>query len=469
MADLSKILQKESEGIMFPFRTGVQSTTTEQQVYDSATDGIMTVTGQQYTLPEYKGPTATVQYGTEKQGYPRMLREIEQGELPQFRQENFPEVGTGIMQTSTPVTQPVDTTPTTEPEAPAYDPCPPGFKYDPIQKVCVPIEQPRSDRQEITLPEPKSLTNQARDLKGTINFDKDISATDPNLREGQYEYQPSRKTLNPFETGGIIGTIMNGLHNIGQDFNEKQAMDLGILRDNNGDGKPDTIDTVQVTRNYQEEELGLPPGARATGAELSMEKGTQYNTIKKIYEEGQVQGTKPTEVKPVVEKVEEEVKVDTPTFNILENNAKQFGFLSPLEYGQLFRDLEVQQKLIKNTQEMLDTGVMDKSLVSNYMQNMDKAEREADRLRKKIQSEKEKRIKVGSERLQSAGASKEASESVYRAMENTKARDDAQQAYQKAQKEDRGQSASERQQEAQRRTQSVKKDISTGQRIRGGI
>ena len=74
MADLSKILQQESEGIMFPFRTGVQSTTTEQQVYDSATDGIMTVTGQQYSLPEYKGPTATVQYGTEEEGYPRMLR-----------------------------------------------------------------------------------------------------------------------------------------------------------------------------------------------------------------------------------------------------------------------------------------------------------------------------------------------------------------------------------------------------------
>ena len=106
---------------MFPFRTGVQSTTTEQQVYDSATDGIMTVTGQQYSLPEYKGPTATVQYGTEEEGYPRMLREIEQGELPQFRQEDFPKVGEGVMQPSTPVTQPVEPTPT-EPEAPSFDP-----------------------------------------------------------------------------------------------------------------------------------------------------------------------------------------------------------------------------------------------------------------------------------------------------------------------------------------------------------
>ena len=152
MADLSKILQQESEGIMFPFRSGVQSTTTEQQVYDSATDGIMTVTGQQYTLPEYKGPTATVQYGTEEEGYPRMLREIEQGELPQFRQEDFPEVGTGIMQPSTPVTQPVDTTPTPEVTQPTYDPCPAGYQL--VNGVCQPIQQDRGrDRPTYTGPE----------------------------------------------------------------------------------------------------------------------------------------------------------------------------------------------------------------------------------------------------------------------------------------------------------------------------
>ena len=38
-----------------------------------------------------------------------------------------------------------------------------------------------------------------------------------------------------------------------------------------------------------------------------------------------------------------------------------------------------------------------------------------------------------------------------------------------AQQQDRGQSAGERAREAQRRSQSVKKDISTGSRIRGGI
>lgn len=152
MADLSKILQQESEGIMFPFRTGVQSTTTEQQVYDSATDGIMTVTGQQYSLPEYKGPTATVQYGTEEEGYPRMLRQIEQGELPQFRQEDFPKAGEGLLQPSTPVTQPVEPTPT-EPEAPAIDPCPAGYQL--VNGVCQPIQQDRGDRDRPTYTGPE--------------------------------------------------------------------------------------------------------------------------------------------------------------------------------------------------------------------------------------------------------------------------------------------------------------------------
>jgi hypothetical protein len=159
MADLSKILQQESEGIMFPFKTGVQSTTTEQQVYDSTTDGIMTVQGQQYSLPEYQGPTATIQYGTEEQGYPRMLREIEQGELPQFRQEDFPKAGEGRTEISTPTTQPITTTPF-EPTTPAVDPCPAGFKYDPVKGVCVPVKKPQdSDRQE--------FTNKPRDIGDT--------------------------------------------------------------------------------------------------------------------------------------------------------------------------------------------------------------------------------------------------------------------------------------------------------------
>ena len=129
---------------MFPFKTGVQSTTTEQQVYDSTTDGIMTVQGQQYSLPEYQGPTATVQYGTEEQGYPRMLREIEQGELPQFRQEDFPKQGEGITQTppSSEITLPFEPTPDPTP----VDPCPSGYQL--INGVCQPIQQDRGDRKK---------------------------------------------------------------------------------------------------------------------------------------------------------------------------------------------------------------------------------------------------------------------------------------------------------------------------------
>jgi len=165
---LSDILKKygdstATEGIMFP-SAGVQSTSTEQQVYDSTTDGIMTVTGQQYSLPTYTGPTATVQYGGEEAGYPRMLREIEQGELPQFRQEDFPKAGEGRTEESTPTTQPITTTPF-EPTTPDIDPCPPGFKYDPVQKMCVPVEQPqdsgRSSSENINVPRNIGSTSQA--------------------------------------------------------------------------------------------------------------------------------------------------------------------------------------------------------------------------------------------------------------------------------------------------------------------
>jgi hypothetical protein len=142
---LSDILKKygdstATEGIMFP-SAGVQSTSTEQQVYDSTTDGIMTVQGQQYSLPTYKGPTATVQYGGEEAGYPRMLRQIEQGELPQFKQEDFPKAGEGRTEVSTPIpptfTQPFEPTPDPTP----VDPCPSGYRL--INGVCQPIQQDR--------------------------------------------------------------------------------------------------------------------------------------------------------------------------------------------------------------------------------------------------------------------------------------------------------------------------------------
>ena len=139
LSDLQKKLQQESEGIMFPFRTATVSTT--QPVLDTATDGIMSVTGKKYI-----GPDSVIQYATEGQ---RQLKEIEKGMLPQFDQSQFPDIGKGKVEDrggTTPL--PIDTTPLPQPEAPTIDPCPPGFKYDPRLQRCVPVEQPKSDRDE---------------------------------------------------------------------------------------------------------------------------------------------------------------------------------------------------------------------------------------------------------------------------------------------------------------------------------
>jgi hypothetical protein len=139
---LSDVLEQESSGIMFPFRTNVKPVKTEQQVY-TPTEGIMNVKG-----TAYEGPDATITYGSEEQGFPRQLKQIEKGMLPQFAQSQFPDKGMGKIET------PVSATPTTptqpvEPDKPIMDPCPPGFKLDPIKKICVPIQQQKSDTTQI--------------------------------------------------------------------------------------------------------------------------------------------------------------------------------------------------------------------------------------------------------------------------------------------------------------------------------
>ena len=158
LSDLQKKLQQESEGIMFPFRTSVPSTTvkTTQPVLDTATDGIMSITGQKYI-----GPDSVIQYSPEGQ---RQLKEIEKGMLPQFDQAQFPDIGKGkVEDRGGAVSLPVDTTPLPQPEAPAFDPCPPGFKLDPVKKICVPIEQPRSDSDDTTLLDTRTNNQKGRD------------------------------------------------------------------------------------------------------------------------------------------------------------------------------------------------------------------------------------------------------------------------------------------------------------------
>ena len=137
---LSDILSQESLGIMFPFQTRVKPVKTEQQVY-TPTEGIMNVKG-----TAYEGPDATITYGSEEQGFPRQLKQIEKGLLPQFDQAQFPDKGKGKIETTTPAVLPINTTTPTDDDKPLMDPCPPGFKLDPIKKICVPIQQQKSDK-----------------------------------------------------------------------------------------------------------------------------------------------------------------------------------------------------------------------------------------------------------------------------------------------------------------------------------
>ena len=169
LSDLQKKLEQESQGIMFPFSANANTVSTTQNVYDSATDGIMTMQGQKYI-----GPDAVIQYGTEEQDYQRQLKQIEAPMLPQFDETQFPKVGEGIVETPTPApTPPVET----EPETPAVDPCPPGFKYDPVKKMCVPIEQPKSDTSPETKP-PRVPNKFESSLNGYLRHEEIKQAID---------------------------------------------------------------------------------------------------------------------------------------------------------------------------------------------------------------------------------------------------------------------------------------------------
>ncbi len=181
LSDLQKKLEQEARGIMFPFSANASTVSTTQNVYDSATDGIMTMQGKKYV-----GPDSVIKYGSEEQGYARQLKQIEAPMLPQFDETQFPKAGEGIMQTPTPAL----TSPTTpvEPETPAVDPCPPGFKFDPKLQRCVPIEQPKSDRPDDVVVDNRrnigdiakglgvatDALNKAEFQKNTDNYNKDV-------------------------------------------------------------------------------------------------------------------------------------------------------------------------------------------------------------------------------------------------------------------------------------------------------
>jgi hypothetical protein len=123
----------------------------------------------------YKGP-AVIRYGAEGE---RNLVEPDSGMLagspfkfsidPITGQEKpLPQPGEGIVEDVTPTPTPPITTPV-EPEQPAIDPCPPGFKYDPVLQRCVPIKQPRSDRDEpVVVDRPRNIGKVANAI-GSIN------------------------------------------------------------------------------------------------------------------------------------------------------------------------------------------------------------------------------------------------------------------------------------------------------------
>ena len=133
LSDLQKKLEQESQGIMFPFSANASTINTTQNVYNSATDGIMTMQGKQYV-----GPDSVVQYGSEKQGYPRQLKQIEAPMLPQFDAQQFPKAGEGIIKA--PSSAPIPTPSVeTKPETPVVNPCPPGYQL--VNGVCQLIQQ----------------------------------------------------------------------------------------------------------------------------------------------------------------------------------------------------------------------------------------------------------------------------------------------------------------------------------------
>jgi hypothetical protein len=236
LSELQKKLQQESQGIMFPFSAATPAVNTTQQVYDSSTDGIMTMTGKKYI-----GPDAVIQYGTEEQGFPRQLKQIEAPMLPQV--SNLPPQGTGIMElapgTSTP--EPISTDPVVE--QPAVDPCPPGYQL--VNGVCRPIEQPKDGRKEPIKVDPrKNIGDVAKGLgiatkalqkaeissstKGDISLDVDngifwlnflpFGSTINALQKSKADKQ--LKTLNDAE-GISVTTNPNGTLKL--DISEKEG------------------------------------------------------------------------------------------------------------------------------------------------------------------------------------------------------------------------------------------------------
>jgi len=340
---LSDVLQQESSGIMFPFKTSVKPVTTEQKVY-TPTDGIMSVTGK-----AYEGPDAVVKYGTPEQSYQRQLKQIEGPMLPQFDQKQFPKAGEGRVEAPPlPPTTPVE--PITE--EPAFDPCPPGFKL--VNGVCQPIQRGGEGRGRQT---------PTIDLK---NFTKGLSKAEGAINAGGLN---SMRMMQLEEKYGAEAASQIGLMN--QKYGNKGAL---VEEAKDANGKPILVDgKIQVKNiiptppeNFSEalNHLGIGlqdlikqtiPGRILTAIGVDEKKAPKklspelQKKFEEYYEKSKSVGPPETTSRPT-----QPATGDTRDFGQL--GSGEFTSLNKsIEYfGQLNRDRDVLQMEIDAINQMLE-------------------------------------------------------------------------------------------------------------------
>jgi chromosome segregation ATPase len=128
-----------------------------------------------------------------------------------------------------------------------------------------------------------------------------------------------------------------------------------------------------------------------------MEEQTQYDTMKKIYEEGQISGAPTITAEKEEPKAEEEktLKSDTRlTKEVTPRFEGGFGELMGVkEFGQLNRDVEVLGMNIDALQKSLDT-ITDKDELQYQTKRLDTLQRDLYDKNQKLKNEKEKRQEI---------------------------------------------------------------------------
>jgi len=330
LSDLQKKLQKESEGIMFPFGTAVKKQTT-QPVLDTTTDSIMSKTKEVAVQPidpseVYKGP-AVIRYGAEGQ---RNLVEPDSGMLAgsPFKfsidpitgmEKPLPKPGEGIVEDVTPAPTPPITTPV-EPEQPAIDPCPPGFKYDPVLQRCVPIEQPRSDKQEPLVNKPRNIGDTAQALGQITNVLREQGVTQDGTYQDDVNYTIDNSTGLSFFGG--IGKLLDSAFNKGPADKKLESLGdstEGITVTKNKDGTRNVL----ITNNQGKANVGRLLTAESLSGNVASTQKTnaQGNIIRAPNGQLMIQG--PVQINPyskVLFKPETRTAAQTDALNAEEKN-----------------------------------------------------------------------------------------------------------------------------------------------------